>query len=359
MADTYPTTRLATRSVDARSVGFLIAGASTVAGTKMIPAIRQQPPAPASRDVAGAWIVGVHSHNERRARDFADRHGIVHCSSDLTELLQRHTVHCVYVGNHPRRHAETVAAALAAHKHVLCETPLALHPAEAATLQRMAEQRGLVLAMNYTWRAGAALRRLHDLLAEDVIGELLGGEIRHSSPLRHEQHTWRLEREGGGALLVRTLLSADVVQFLLHRSVRTVAALTGTPLRAGQVEEEIFGHFGCTGGLVVRFHDSFLLPHVPPLLELYGATGTLRLQHWPVETGVAALTILRRDEEERVAIELVDPYRAAVARFLAAIRGAAPPLATAADDQRNLLIVEACRTSLSHSGALTTVPQMI
>jgi predicted dehydrogenase len=55
----------------------------------------------------------------------------------------------------------------------------------------------------------------------------------------------------------------------------------------------------------------------------------------------------------------VDPYRAAVARFLAAIRGAAPPLATAADDQRNLLIVEACRTSLSHSGALTTVPQMI
>ncbi len=359
MQGAFTGSRLATRSVDARSVGFLLAGASTVAGAKMIDAIRQQPPAPGSRDVASAWVVGIHSYNLRRARDFADRHGIVHSGDDLAELLQRHEVRCVYVGNHPRRHAETVAAALGAQKHVLCEAPLALHPAEAATLQRMAEQRGLILAMNYTWRATAALRRLHDLLAEEAIGEVLGGAIRNSSPLRREQQTWRLAPDGGGALLVRTLQSADVVQFLLHRSVRKVAAHASAPLRAGQVEEDVFGHFVCTGGLVVRFHDSLLLPHAPPRLELYGSTGTLLLHHWPVDSGVALLTILRQEQEVAVTTEVVDPFRAAVARFLAAIRGDAPPLATAADDQRNLLIIEACRHSLQYSGALTAVQQAI
>ena len=357
MSSSFSGSRLATRSVDERSVGFLFAGASAVAGNKMIAAIRQQPPASGSRDVAGAWVVGVHSHNEHRARDFADRHGIVHFSSGLQELLQRHEVRCVYVGNHPRRHAETVAAALAAHKHVLCEAPLALHPAEATTLERMAAQRGLVLAINYTWRASAAFQRLHELLTEEAIGELLGGSIRNSSLLRREQHTWRLEPEGGGALLARTLQSADAVQFLLHRSVRAVSAHAGALVRAGQIEEDVFGHFGLTGGMVMRFHDSFLLPHVPPLIEFYGATGTLRLNHWPVDTGPAVLTILRRDQEERVAIEAVDPYRASAARLLAAIRGDAPPLANAGDDLRNLLVLDACRKSLGHDGALTDVQQ--
>lgn len=338
-------------------MGFLLAGASSVAAGHMVDAIRQQPPAPGSRDVAGAWVVAIHSHSARRARDFAARTGIVHHTSDLRVLLERHEVRCVYVGNHPRRHAETVAAALDAQKHVLCEAPLALHPAEATTLLRMAEQRGLVLAMNYTWRASAALRRLHDLLAEDAIGELLGGAIRNSVPLAATQHTWRLAPDGGGALAVRTLQSADVVQFLLHRSIRSVAASTGAPLRAGQVEDEVFGHFGCTGGLVMRFHDALLLPHVPPLVEFYGATGTLQLTGWPVNSGPSALMILRRDQAERVVTESVDPYRASVARFLAAMRGDAPPLATANDDLRNLLVLDACRASLSQNGAVAPVRQ--
>jgi hypothetical protein len=56
-------------------------------------------------------------------------------------------------------------------------------------------------------------------------------------------------------------------------------------------------------------------------------------------------------------METVDPYRAAVARLLAAIRGDAPPLANAADDLRNLLVLDACRKSLCHDGALTNVQQ--
>lgn len=39
-----------------------------------------------------------------------------------------------------RHHAETVLAALAAHKHVLCEPPLALTVAEAEPLVQMAQE---------------------------------------------------------------------------------------------------------------------------------------------------------------------------------------------------------------------------
>ena len=72
-----PIRRLTTRRIDDRSVGFLVAGASSVAARWMIEAIWRQPPAAGSHDVAGAYVAALFSHNARLAQRFADQHGIV------------------------------------------------------------------------------------------------------------------------------------------------------------------------------------------------------------------------------------------------------------------------------------------
>lgn len=338
--------RLATRGVDDRSLGFLVAGASNVTARWMLAAIRQQPPAPGSRDVAGAWIATVYSHNERRARQFAQTHGIIHAGDDLPVLLRRPEIQCVYVGNHPRHHAEAVRAGLEAHKHVLCEPPLALTFDEAETLHQMAEHRGLVLAMDYSWRATGVIHQLHQHLMDDAIGELLGGRIQNTAYLPPEQHTWRLQTNGGGVLWDRTLHDLDLVQFLLHSPVREVYARSTRNLLAAEVEDDIVAYAGVTGGLVVQLHDSFVLPHAPATVELFGATGTLTAYSCTPMAGPGELLLTRAEQTTRIARQIVDPYRATVARFLAAVRGAAPPLATSADDLRNLAALAALRTSL-------------
>jgi 1,5-anhydro-D-fructose reductase (1,5-anhydro-D-mannitol-forming) len=350
--------RLATRGVDDRSLGFLVAGASNVAARWMLTAIRQQPPAPGSRDVAGAWIAAVYSHNERRARQFAQTHGIIHAGDDLQVLLRRPEIQCVYVGNHPRHHAEAVRAGLEAHKHVLCEPPLALTVDEAETLHQMAEHRGLVLAMNYTWRAASVIHQLHELLIEDAIGELLGGRIQNTAYLPPEQHTWRLQTNGGGVGWDRTLHDLDLIQFLLHTPVREVYARSTRNLLAAEVEDDIVAYAVVTGGLVMQLHDSFVLPHAPVTVEMFGANGTLTALYCASAAGQGELLLTRGEQTTPIARQIIDPYRASVARFLAAVRGSAPPLATSADDLRNLAAIAALRIALAQ-GQVTKVDRVL
>ncbi len=93
-------------------------------------------------------MVGVFSHDVARARQFADEAQIAHAFVNLTDLLERHDVHCVYVGGHPRHHAQTTLAALAAGKHVLCETPMALSLDDATAMAHTAAAAGLQFGMN-------------------------------------------------------------------------------------------------------------------------------------------------------------------------------------------------------------------
>ncbi len=93
--------RLSIRRIDERSLGFVVAGASNVASRWMIDAIRQQAPAAGSQDVAGAWVVGVYSHNPRRARQFANDHGIIHAADELTVLVERRDAAVCLCGQPP------------------------------------------------------------------------------------------------------------------------------------------------------------------------------------------------------------------------------------------------------------------
>jgi 1,5-anhydro-D-fructose reductase (1,5-anhydro-D-mannitol-forming) len=349
--------RLFTRSADARSVGFLVAGTSQIAAQQMLPAIREQPPLPGTRDVAGAWVAALYSHNERRARDFAQRHSIIHFSDDLDALLQRPEVHCVYVASHPRHHAETVAAALQAHKHVLCEPPLALSLAEAEPLVQMAQTRSLVLALNYSWRAAGAVHAVHELLVADAIGELLGGRVRNTSYLPADRQSWRLQGQGSGVLWDRTLHDLDLLRFLLHVQVREVFA-HGTQYHtpavgSAPVAEETIGFVVLTGRRVIQLHDSFVQSHVPVLVELYGTNGSLSaVQCGPASQGTE-VTLRRGDTLRPIAVPAVNPYRASMANFLAAVRGEAEPLAGGAGELHNLTAMAALERALQIGKVVT------
>ena len=150
----------------------------------------------------------------------------------------------MYVASHPRHHAETVAAALAAHKHVLCEPPLALSAAEAEPLVQLAQYRGLVLALNYTWRAAGAVQAVHDVLMADGIGEVLGGRIRNTRYLPLERQTWRLQGQGaaccGIARCTTWMCSATCCTCRCARHMhmaRTMAPTRGRPSAAAPLRK--------------------------------------------------------------------------------------------------------------------------
>jgi 1,5-anhydro-D-fructose reductase (1,5-anhydro-D-mannitol-forming) len=341
-----PLRRLTLRKIDDRSVGFLVAGASNIAARWMVDAIWGQPPAIGGSDVAGAYVAALYSHNLRFARRFADAHGIVHAGDDLAALLERREIRCVYVGNHPRHHAETARAALLAGKHLLCEPPLTFDPEENQELEQMAHHRGLVVALNYTWRATGVMRRIRTELEDETIGEVLGARLENTLALPPEQQTWRLQRPSGGVLWDRTLHDADLLAFLLSSAPAEVQSHTLQKLLGSAVEEDVLSVIRLRNGLPVIVHDAFVLPHAPASFTLAGSSGALHALAIHPGSTTSHLLLQRGEQTQALTCEAIDPYRASVARFLAAVRLGERPLALPGDDRRAVLAVLAARRSL-------------
>lgn len=315
-------------AVDAQSLGCAVVGAGALAGRYLVDALRMAA-RPDGR--AAMRVVGIYSGRVQHARRFAQANQIPHVFAELPELLEHRDVRCVYIGGHPRQHAEVALAALRWGKHVLCEPPLALQIEQAADVVEAARVRGLRLAVNYAWRAAAPVQQMAALLAGDTIGELLGGRIDNLTLLATEQQSWRLQPEGGGVLLDRSVHDVDLLRYLLNEEIAEVQAVESLRIfgqgRAAGAEEDVHLLLRLArSGAVIHAHDSFLLPHAESRIELYGAHGSLLAHGWN-RVGAARLHLLRNRQVHEIPLPSGNPYTVAVTAFAAAVRGEGEPLA--------------------------------
>ncbi|TWU40474.1 Gfo/Idh/MocA family protein [Novipirellula artificiosorum] len=84
----------------------------------------------------GAEVTAIASRTAERARWYADQHGIAAAVEGYASLLDRDDVDAVYIALPPSMHAEWTLAAANAKKHVLCEKPLSISPAESNEMDR-------------------------------------------------------------------------------------------------------------------------------------------------------------------------------------------------------------------------------
>ncbi len=340
-------------AITAESTGWLIAGASRVAAPRFIEAVRALPPY--QNGTVRAWVAAVYSHSAARANDFAIQQQIAHHGSELDELLDRPEIRCVYVANHPRHHGETALAALRAGKDVLCEPPLALNLDEAVYLRNAAANRGRVLAVNYQHRLDPTIEVLRKMVAEDDFGTILGGYVRNCVLLPPALHTWRIESAWGGILFDRTLRTIDLVRFLLADEISSVQSTKGKALfesSEGNAVEDLHSFLTMQrSGAVIQAHDSYLLPHAPSRIDLYGATGSVTVMPWS-ETHASALSIYRHGERLQVNVPVAGQLVRTLNAFVETQRGVPNLLATAAEDIANLQTSLAVRKALDEAIAI-------
>lgn len=368
------TTRLPTANTSQRrpaslpigtdSIGWGILGSGERA-QQMVDAIRQQPPATSGS--TGAWVVGVYSHTEQRARNFAERHYLPHSFINLADLLQRRDIHAVYVASHPRHHFPLTMAALAAGKHVLCEIPMALHLDDAKAMQQAAKLRGLLLGVSHQFRVDPAIQQVRRLLADQMLGDIVGGRVANTTLLSLPQQGWRLAERGGGVLLTRTPHAVDLLCYLLDDDITAVyAAATQQILgedTVSPVEEDVLTQVTFhRSKLTIQLHDSFFIPHIPTVLELYGSRGTLLVHHWADASRESRLWLVQNYTTQQLTFPANDPNLRLIFAFNQAIRhhlspvSQIPPSLVATDRAgiRSLTVTLAAQDSL-HSSCTTYI----
>src|ERR1700686_3023711 len=119
----------------AKRLNWLVVGIGAITTRRVLPAIQAEP---------RSNLYGVVSRDRAKGAQYSDR-----VWTDLADALLDRSVAAVYVATPVFLHAPQSIAALRAGKHVLCEKPVALNYAEAASMQKAAAAAGRVLGIAY------------------------------------------------------------------------------------------------------------------------------------------------------------------------------------------------------------------
>jgi predicted dehydrogenase len=134
----------------------------------------------------------------------AEAYGVPETVTDWRELVSREEVDVVDVCTPPGTHAEIARAAAAAGKAVLCEKPLALTYAEAASALAAVTQAGVHHAVGFNYRRLPAVALMRRMIAESAVGEV---RLWRASFLSDEftdpatPYDWRFDRAMGGTTI--------------------------------------------------------------------------------------------------------------------------------------------------------------
>ncbi|NAZ81950.1 Gfo/Idh/MocA family oxidoreductase [Kineococcus sp. R8] len=224
----------------------------------------------------GTELTAVVSRDARRAREFADRHGVR--VAVATPSLGSLDVDLVYVATPHQDHAPTARAALESGHHVLVEKAFTLDAAEAEELTALAAARDRFLMEAMWMRFNPAVRRLQGLLAEGAVGEPRAVSAGFGRPVPQEPAHRLWAPEGGGTVLDQGVYPVTLADLVLGApdTVAATGSRRGYDGRDAGVETEAAVVLGFPGGRQALCWTS-IRAALPRRATVSGAGGHLEL----------------------------------------------------------------------------------
>ena len=186
------------------------------------------------REHGGGEVVAVFDVVPERARAAQERWGAARVAESVEALVSDDAIGAVIVATPPAAHAEPTIAALQAGKHVLCEKPFALDPAEATAMVQAAESStGLLACASSRMRINPVQRTARRMIEAGQLGDVYYAHCRmwrlRGRPGHHyaPQSPWFLDSSlaGGGVIMDLGVYLIDAVLALL-RNPKVVSVTT-------------------------------------------------------------------------------------------------------------------------------------
>jgi 1,5-anhydro-D-fructose reductase (1,5-anhydro-D-mannitol-forming) len=314
-------------------VKWALVGASDIAATRMIPAIRGR------GDSITAVVSGAAGHGRR----FADRHEIARATTDLAAVLADDTVDAVYISSRNHLHAPQSAAALSAGKHVLAEKPMALSTGDAELVLAAAAASGTAYAVNHHLPGAATHRAIRALIAGGAIGRPLAVSVCHAVTLPDRLRGWRLGNEAGaGVALDITCHDASVINAALGgpASVVTAVAVSQGGWAAGSPDAVMSSM--TYGDVTVQTHDAFTIGYRPTRFDVFGTDGAILASDVMTQDSFGEIVLRTAAGERDIdAGERRDLYATVLGAFADAVAGTGEPTVSGAQGANAFIVAQA------------------
>ena len=205
---------------------WLVIGIGDITAKRVLPAILSQP---------RSRLAGIVTRDLKKA----ERYGVPGWTM-LDAALAETDADAVYVATPVFLHAPQTIACLRAGKHVLCEKPMALHYAEACSMQCAAERSGRTLGVAYYRRMYPKVNRAKELIATGAIGRPVFAEATSHDWFHPDDafRSWLVDpkRAGGGPLYDIASHRIDLMNYLFGQPQRATGQLS-TLVHPGEVED--------------------------------------------------------------------------------------------------------------------------
>ena len=311
-------------------VGIVGAGANTI--SRHIPGLRAQD---------GVELVSVCNRSLESSERVAQQFDIPKVYGNWKELVEASDANAIVIGTWPYLHCPVTLAALAAHKHVLCEARMAMNAREAHAMREAARAMPSLVAQvvpsPYTLRVD---RMVQHMIADGYLGDLLAVEVLVAgvfldpdTPL-HWRHDFGLSGYNVMSLgiwyeaVLRWVGEATRVMAMGKTYVKARKDNTGV-LRAIRVPE----HVDVIADMACGAQAHFQISNVgglagAPEAYLFGSKGTLRFSQDKLYGGQRGDSVLG---EIVIPAELAGHWRVEE-EFVNAIRGRESVTHTSFDD---------------------------
>jgi predicted dehydrogenase len=292
-------------------------------------------------------------------KEFAAANNFEHYSGDL-EAIQHPGVEAVILATPHSLHAEQIARAVAAGKHVFCEKPLALTRKAAEAVVAACATNNLVLGMGHERRWEPPVAQMLAMARSGELGRIqqVEGNFSHDRFMTLDAGNWRLNADEApvGGMTATGIHLTDLAVALLGRARDLRVSCERLSSKIPQ---------GDTMSVHVRFKDggtayvsaSLAMPFVSRF-AVFGSKGWVDIRDkahveapagWVVTSAVAGgpITVTEVPPSEPVKDNLV--------AFARAVRGEVPYPITGEDLINNITILEATIKSAASDGAVVTL----
>jgi len=307
-------------------------------------------------ETSGCRLVGVCDVREDRAKRSAEEYGVP-CTTDVREWLDHDDVEVVYVLTETGNHGKVALQALAAGKHVLTTKPMDANVAACDRMIRLAEEKHLLLGVDFGRRYTTATLSLRASVAAGRFGRLLSGDcslkVLRTMEYFQSNGGWRGTREldGGGVLSNQSIHHIDEIVFCVGVP-RKVRCSIWTQNHDIEAEDLGLATWLYDDDLAITFHGTTCYPQPTWYLhwELAGTGGAyFHAGGGPFDKPVSRYYVddaWTDDPPDTVE----SPWLNAADNFAAAVRTGAELTCTGRDGRRTQSVLEAMYLSAYEHG---------
>ena len=123
-------------------------------------------------EIPGAQVRTVSDFKPELLAKAQARYPSLKVTTDYRDILKDPQIDAVAIATPVSTHFGLALAALQAGKHVLVEKPMTTSSEQAMRLIEEAQRRNLVLMVDHTFVYTGAVRKMHDLIATNVVGDI-------------------------------------------------------------------------------------------------------------------------------------------------------------------------------------------